>query len=84
MAAKKRAKAAVKASRAECACCGKSDLEAKLPIGLLIILGALGLASALGYLKGWAMFNEFFPFVWSVLVLVIGITSAMEKSNCTC
>lgn len=85
MAGKKKAKAsAMKASKSECACCSKSELEAKLPVGLLILIGALGLAQAMGYLNGWVAFEELFPYVWSVLVLVIGFKMGMDLSNCKC
>jgi hypothetical protein len=78
MAAKKAKKAATK--KAECECCSPEGIH-NLKEWLLIILGAIGLASALGYLS-WPGFETYFPYVWSVLVLVIGITSVMEKSSC--
>jgi hypothetical protein len=80
MAAKRAKKAAMKK---ECSCCASSGGVHNLKEWLLIILGAIGLANALGYVS-WPGFETYFPYVWSVLVLVIGITSAMEKSNCTC
>jgi len=82
MAAKKAKKAAVKKEE-ECACCSSPEGISNLKEWLLIILGAIGLANALGYIS-WPGFNSYFSFVFPVLVLVIGITSAMEKANCTC
>lgn len=78
MAAKKAKKAAMK--KDECACCSSDGIH-NLKEWLLIILGAIGLANALGYIS-WPGFEMYFPYVWSVLVLVIGITSAMEKASC--
>ncbi len=78
MAAKRSKKRAM--VKKESACCSSGGIS-NLKEWLLIVLGAIGLASALGYVD-WPGFESYFPYVWSVLVLVIGITSAMEKSNC--
>lgn len=62
----------------ECSCSsGYSNLEE----WLLIILGGLGFAQALGYLS---LVPFYFAYVWSALVLVIGIKKVIDKSNCTC
>ena len=82
MATKKAKKAAMKKA-APCAC---ETPEAGIPHiqdWLLIMLGALGLGTALGYIK-WPGFDAYFPVVWAVLVLVIGATNLMNKNNCTC
>ena len=78
MPAKRTKKAAVKAKPAECAC--HSSQYGNLEEWLLVILGGLGFAQAVGYIG----VLPFFAYVWSALVLVIGITKVIEKSNCTC
>jgi hypothetical protein len=45
---------------------------------LIILLGALGLATSLGYIY-WPGFDAYFPFAWPVLVIVIGATNLMNK-----
>jgi hypothetical protein len=80
MAAKKKRKAAVYKEE-PCAYCAPSGGISNLQEWLLIILGGIGLANALGYIN-WPGFDAYFPTVFSVLVLVIGIKSAMEKSSC--
>ena len=79
MATKKAKKAMKKAT--PCACCAPVAGIPHVQDWLLILLGALGLASALGYII-WPGFNSYFPYVWSVLVLVIGATNLMNKGNC--
>ena len=79
MPAKRTKKAAVKAKPAECACC--SSQHGNLEEWLLVILGGLGFAQAIGYIY---LAPFYFAYVWSALVLVIGITKVIEKSNCTC
>ena len=81
MATKKAKKAAMK-KEAECACCAPSAGLPHVQDWLLIILGALGLGTALHYIS-WPGFDSYFPVVWSVLVLVIGATNMMNKS-CEC
>jgi len=69
-----------KAAKKEEACCcigGSGNLEE----WLLVVLGGLGFAQALGYLP---MMPSFFPYVWSSLVLVIGIKKVIDKSSCGC
>ena len=81
MATKKAKKMAVKKIEP---CCAGSAPMAGIPHiqdWLLIILGALGLSTALGYVI-WPGFNLYFPVVWSVLVLVIGATNLMNKNCC--
>ena len=80
MAGKKRKVAAKAAKSSACSCC---DQNGNLMEMLLIILGGIGLANALGYIN-WPGFSMYFPFVWSILVLVIGIVEVMNKSRCTC
>ena len=67
-----------KAARKEEACCGTSK-TGNLEEWLLVVLGGLGFTQALGYLP---MMPSFFPYVWSSLVLVIGITKVINKSSC--
>lgn len=76
MAGKKVKKAPAK--KAACSCCesGFGNLEE----WLLIFLGALGLAQVLSVIA----MPAYFAYVWSVLVLVIGIMKLMNKANCTC
>jgi len=81
MATKKAKKVAVKKVES---CCEGNDVIAGIPHiqdWLLIILGGLGLSTALGYVS-WPGFGSYFPVVWSVLVLVIGATNLMNKKCC--
>ncbi len=80
MATKKAKKAAVKKVES-CACCGPEAGIPHIQDWLLILLGALGLATALHYIN-WPGFDLYFPVVWSVLVLVIGATNLMNKNCC--
>jgi len=80
MATKKAKKAAVMKEEA-CACCEEKAGIPHIQDWLLILLGALGLATALRYIS-WPGFDVYFPVVWSVLVLVIGATNLMNKSRC--
>ena len=82
MAAKKAKKMAMKKAEA-CACCAPSGGVSNLQEWLLIILGAIGLARSLNMID-WPGFDSYFLTVFSVLVLVIGIKSAMDKANCSC
>ena len=75
----KKAKKAVK-KEAECACCSTGEYG-NLEEWLLVILGGLGFAQALGYIN---LAPFYFAYVWSALVLVIGIKKVLDKSNCTC
>lgn len=77
MAGKKMRKSAQKEET--CACC--SGTAGNLEEWLLVVLGGLGFAQALGYLP---MMPAYFAYVWSVLVLVIGIKKVIDKSNCSC
>jgi len=79
MATKKAKKAAVKAE--PCACCESKAGIPHIQDWLLILLGALGLATALHYIN-WPGFDAYFPVVWAVLVLVIGATNLMNKNGC--
>ena len=81
MATKKAKKAAVKQAEPCCACSAPAAGMPHIQDWLLILLGALGLATALGYIN-WPGFNSYFPVVWSVLVLVIGATNLMNKNAC--
>ena len=81
MATKKAKKAAVKKAEPCCACDAPAIGIPHIQDWLLIFLGALGLATALGYIN-WPGFNSYFPVVWSVLVLVIGATNLMNKGSC--
>ena len=83
MATKKAKKAAVKKMEKACACCEEKAGIPHIQDWLLILLGALGLATALHYIN-WPGFDAYFPVVWSVLVLVIGATNLMNKNACTC
>jgi hypothetical protein len=81
MAGKKVKRAAAKVAKAEeCACCTPNNY---LMETLLIIVGGIGLVNAVGYIN-WPGFSAYFPFVWSILVLVIGIKEVMDKGSCTC
>jgi len=80
MATKKAKKAAVKKAE-PCACSAPAAGIPHIQDWLLILLGALGLATALGYIN-WPGFNAYFPVVWSVLVLVIAATNLMNKNCC--
>ena len=80
MATKKAKKAAVKMAE-PCACSAPVAGIPHIQDWLLIILGALGLTTALGYLS-WPNFGSYFPVGWSVLVLVIGATNLMNKNSC--
>jgi hypothetical protein len=73
MAGKKMKKAAKKE-----ACCSTGGYD-NLEEWLLVILGGLGFAQALGYLN---LAPFYFAYVWSALVLVIGIKKVIDKSNC--
>ncbi len=75
MAGKKMKKAAKKET---CCCSGGND---NLEEWLLVILGGLGFAQALGYLN---LTPYYFAYVWSALVLVIGVKKIIDKSNCSC
>ena len=79
--AKKKAAVAMKKEEA-CACCPPAAGMADIQDWLLIFLGALGIAFALGYID-WPGFGGYFPYVWSILVLVIGAKNLMNK-NCEC
>jgi hypothetical protein len=83
--AKKAKKAAVAMKKGkECSCCSEPAAGmANIQDWLLIFLGALGLAYALGYIN-WPGFYSYFPYVWSVLVLVIGAKNLMNKNECCC
>jgi hypothetical protein len=80
MATKKAKKMAAKKEDA-CACSSPTAGMANVQDWLLIILGGLGLATALHYIA-WPDFDSYFPVVWSVLVLVIGATNLMNKKCC--
>lgn len=80
MATKKAKKMSAK-KEAECACCAPSAGIPHVQDWLLILLGALGLATALNYIA-WPGFDAYFPVVWAVLVLVIGATNLMNKNAC--
>ncbi|MFA6328832.1 MAG: hypothetical protein WCY41_05285 [Candidatus Micrarchaeia archaeon] len=82
MATKKAKKMAVKKA-AQCACCAPTAGISNIQDWLLILVGGLGLATALNYIN-WPGFEAYFPTVWSVLVLVIAVTNLMNKNNCTC
>ena len=79
MPAKKMRKAVAKKKPAECACC--SGQYSNLEEWLLVILGGLGFAQAIGYIN---LVPFYFAYVWSALVLVIGILKVINKSNCSC
>ena len=51
--------------------------QCRLAEWLLVILGGLGLTQALGYID---LGLWYFDYVWSVLVLVIGIKTIIDKS----
>lgn len=83
MAAKKNKKAVTKkpVSHSPCSCVEEPAAGlAHIQDWILILVGGLGLVSALGYLKLQA-FDSIFPFVWSTLVIIIGIKNLMNK-NC--
>ena len=82
MAAKKAKKVAMKKADV-CASCKSNANMGNLQEWLLIILGAIGLARVLNMID-WPGFDKYFLVVFSVMVLVIGITSAINKANCTC
>jgi len=75
MAGKRMKKAAKK--EAEYACCTADS--GNLEEWLLIVIGGLGFAQALGYLN---LTPFYFAYVWSALVLVIGIKKVIDKSSC--
>jgi len=79
MATKKAKKATVKKAVPCCACSASTAGIPHIQDWLLIILGALGLSTTLGYIV-WPGFNSYFPVVWSVLVIVIGATNLMNKN----
>jgi len=90
MAVKKMKKAAMKktessmmAKKAEpcCACSAPTKGLPHIQDWLIILLGALGLATSMG-LVDWPGFGSYFPSVWSVLVIVIGATNLMNKNRC--
>ena len=78
--ATKKAKRMAARKREMSACCGSTAGIPDIQDWLLIILGGLGLGVALGYVS-WPGFDLYFPYVWSVLVLVIGVKNLMNK-NC--
>ena len=83
MAARKKRKAvrSVPVSKSDC-CCGTAN-DAHLREWLLIILGAIGVINVVyPSMLNFPAFAQLFPIVWPVLVLVIGITSVMEKKCC--
>jgi len=80
MATKKAKKAAVMKEGA-CACCEEKAGIPHIQDWLLILLGALGIATALHYIS-WPGFDAYFPMAFAVLVLVIGATNLMNKSCC--
>jgi len=80
MATKKAKKMAVKKVES-CACDAPAAGIPHVQDWLLIILGALGLATAIGYIK-WPGFDAYFPAAFAVLVLVIGATNLMNKNSC--
>jgi hypothetical protein len=82
MAAKKAKKTAMKKAEV-CDNCESFASVGHLQEWLLIILGAIGLARSLNMIN-WPGFDSYFLTVFSVLVLVIGIRSAMNKASCTC
>ncbi|MCX6772817.1 MAG: hypothetical protein NTV88_03555 [Candidatus Micrarchaeota archaeon] len=68
------------AAKSECGCvCHKPT---KMESMLLIILGAIGLLSAIG-MMGIGQWMFYFNYVWPVLVIVIGMTMLMRQS-CEC
>ena len=69
----------VKKAPAECTCC--SSQYGNLEEWLLVILGGLGFVQAVGYID---LTRFYFAYVWSALVLVIGILKVINKSSCTC
>jgi hypothetical protein len=81
MATKKAKKAVVKKEESCCACDEPLAGIPHIQDWLLILLGGLGLATAIGYIS-WPGFGSYFPVVWSVLVLVIGATNLMNKKSC--
>ncbi|MCX6769462.1 MAG: hypothetical protein NT051_02150 [Candidatus Micrarchaeota archaeon] len=83
MAARKKRKAVrnVSISKSECSCCSTND--AHLKEWLLIILGAIGVINVVyPSMLDFPGFAQLFQIAWPVLVLVIGITSVMEKKCC--
>ncbi|MCX6772015.1 MAG: hypothetical protein NTX79_08275 [Candidatus Micrarchaeota archaeon] len=82
MATKKAKRAMRKAAAESCECDSPMAGIPHIQDWLLILLGALGLGTALGYIS-WPGFASYFPVVWSVLVLVIGATNLMNK-KCSC
>ncbi|GEM_PF-2827454 len=54
-----------------------STYDCRIAEWLLVILGGLGLTQALGYID---LGLWYFDYVWSVLVLVIGIKIIIDKS----
>ncbi len=67
---KKMAMKAVTAGNCDCASCGPFG---KLEMYMLVFLGGLGLLNAFSWLP-LGPNNLLFQYVWSVLVLVIGMT----------
>lgn len=79
MAGKKGKMKPMKAKMDECCECCCDDGFYKLEIWILVLLGAVGLLSALNVL-GFGTFGLYFQYVWSVLVLVIGLSRLMKTS----
>ncbi|MEM4348466.1 MAG: hypothetical protein QXN37_02760 [Candidatus Anstonellaceae archaeon] len=67
-----------KEEKKECRC---DDKIGYLEEWLLVVIGAIGFAQALGFINLEAFQ---FKYVWSVLVLVIGITKLLQRSSCNC
>ncbi|MEM4554220.1 MAG: hypothetical protein QXT25_00005 [Candidatus Anstonellaceae archaeon] len=68
----------VKEEKKKCCC---DDKVGYLEEWLLVVIGALGFAQALNIVN----LEPFqFKYVWSVLVLVIGITKLLQRSSCNC
>ena len=80
MAGKKKRVLAKAAKSEKCACCAPGSNLMEM---LLIILGGIGLLYAIGWIN-WPGFSDYFKYVWSILVLVIGIVELKSKGDCSC
>ncbi|VVB98918.1 Uncharacterised protein [uncultured archaeon] len=74
----KKAKKVAAEEGCECMCHKGSNIKS----WLLLVLGAAGLLNAMGILT-MGIWSGYFQYVWSVVVLVVGMTMLIEK-QCEC
>jgi hypothetical protein len=81
--AKKKAKiVAAVSSKAECMSC--SDPSADIPDWLLLIIGAFGFVTAVGWLN-WPFLKSYeFSIAWPIIVIVVAAWNLMKRKSGCC